>query len=276
MFDDFFGLPLLIVLFFISGLLILIAAQKARRRRLQQQVLGLKWLKELKALISHVQKHRGLSNAYLNGSEKVMSTIEGLQSEMSRDVSRLSSLDDWVVEDLRWQNITEHLQKLTSNFAKLPVENNMMQHNQLIQSLLFFVDDVAQQYDLLLLKSQGVSLQIAWRETLRTAEYIGQARALGTGVAVLNHCDSVSRIRLNYLCRKIEENTATLWRQITPDQSQKDKVSELLHCIVEQTIKDKPDMDADGYFSLATTALDSLHDQYDTMIQTQLSQLQYA
>lgn len=277
MVDAFGGLLLILFLLVLSVVWIAIAAQRARSRRLQCQILGLEWLKYLKEMIAHVQKHRGLSNAYLNGSEKAMSAIQTLQADLNRDLSRLSTMDDWVKADSRWQNISQHLGRLTKNFVNLPVDNNMNQHNQLIQSLLFFVDDVAQQYDLLLLKSSnGVALQISWREVLRTAEYIGQARAVGTGVAVLNHCDSVSRIRLNYLCRKIEENTSALWQQIRPDESQKSRVTDLLQCIVEQTIKEKSEMDSDAYFALATSALDSLHDQYDSMIRLQQQELQKA
>ena len=270
MFELNMGVVSALIVLLISAGIVAVLLRRFQTLRLQRQQLGLEWMRRLKDLLSHMQKHRGLSNAFLNGSESALADIELLQSDIQLDLKGLMVTGEWVANDLRWQNITQHWQKLSDSFSTLPADNNLNQHNQLIQSLLFSIDDVAQRYDLLLLKCPDeIPLHLSWREILPIAECVGQARAVGVGVAVQNHCDSVARIRLNYLRQKIETNTQLLWREIAPDQKQQTSVAVLLECIEHKIIKERPDIDAEDYFALATAALEGLHQQFDAMIRTQ-------
>ena len=256
----------------LAGLLVLVVlvyvvARNKQRQRFERQKKGLKWLSALRELLAHVQQHRGLSNGYLNGGENLGSDIERLQQAISRDLAYATSIDPSLEDNSRWTGITQHWARLAGNFKRLESDNNLSQHNNLIKSVLYLIDDLAQECDLLLLKNRdNVPLHLYWRELLSTAEYIGQARAVGTGVSAASYCDSVSRIRLHYLCEQIERNSERLYKQIGSSQDQTKRIAELISCIKTQLVVDKPTIEAGAYFSLATDTLDSMLAQFDALV----------
>ena len=57
-----------------------------------------------------------------------------------------------------------------------------------------------------------------------------------------------------------------VWDDIPPTPMQRQKVEQLLNCIESQVIADKPDIMLVTFFDVATKALDSLHEQYDEVL----------
>ncbi len=255
-----------IVLIFIIAMISI----RAKRQRKLRQEKGLQWLSCLRSLLSHIQKHRGMTSGYLNGGTHLVGDIERLQRNVSRDFSSVVSIDDEIDQNSRWCGITQHWARLAGNYTGHSPEHNLSQHNMLIKNVLYLIDDLAQECDLLLLKNPtDKPLHLYWRELLSAAEYIGQARAIGVGVSTAAHCDSVSRIRLNYLCQQIEGNTEKLWKEIGRDPAQVAQVKELLGCIQKQLVVDTPSIEPGDFFKLATDAIDSLLDQFDRLIKEQ-------
>lgn len=256
-----------VAIFVVLAIVLLIANQVSSKNRQAKQQLGLQWLYALKNLLSNVQKHRGLSNGYLNGDKTLSVEINLLQSKISDNIKIASRVDEWIDDNSRWQGITQHWAKLSRNYIDNSSVNNLKQHNQLIQNILYLIDEIAQEHDLLLLKTNdGKPLHFAWRELLTAAECVGQARAVGTGILASGHCDSVSRIQINYLCQKIERTTRSTWKIMSPNSSQTTRVQRLIEVINDEVIKDKPTMSTSEYFGVATSALDGLHEQYDSVI----------
>lgn len=257
------------ILFVVSVLL-----NNARHNRCRvRQRLGLEWLTSMAQLLSHVQQHRGLSNGFLNGSLQLAKEIDPLQLRIKRDLSDIQSLSNWVVSNERWLNITDHWQRLSSSYKhKLP-ESCLREHNVLIQSILFLIDDMAQAHDLLLLGRGDQPLQLLWRNLLTATEYIGQARAIGTGLSATGSCDSVSRIRLNYLCQKIISHTEIVWKELSLDSSKRNSITALVNCIRDHVVKDKVSIAPTEYFEIASRAINSLLDQYQSKIDQQREQL---
>ncbi len=240
-----------------------------RKQRLKRQAVGLSWLQSMRRLLSHIQQHRGLTNGFLNGGKDLLKDIHPLQRNISIDISDISRIDAWIEGNERWQSITQHWARLAGGFESNAADNNLVQHNNLIQSVLYLIDDMAQSHDLLLLKDdQNRPFHLSWRELLSAAEFIGQARAIGTGVAAAGSCDSISRIRLNFLCQKILENTARVWRDLAPQESQRLSVDKLVTCINEQVVHERVGIQAADFFYVASQALDSLHEQYDSIVET--------
>lgn len=254
------------------GVVILVAAglvhhQVVKQRHIRQMA-GLSWLQTMKSLLAHIQQHRGLTNGFLNGSIELQAEIQSLQIQVSRDVANICQVGKWVEESDRWQNINQHWARLAGNFRHNDLDNNLVQHNKLIQSVLYLIDDMALQHGLLSLKVQGDKpFYLLWRDLLAASEFIGQARAVGTGVAAKGECDSISRIKLNYLCKKVSENTSAVWSQLNTDQQCIDATNELLQCVKRQIILDQVSMPAPKFFDLASKALNGLHDQYDHLIE---------
>lgn len=242
----------------------------ARKRRQQRQAKGLQWLSSFRELLSHIQKHRGLTSGYLNGGENLVSEIESLQRKVSSDFSMITRVDHTIEGNSRWCGLTQHWARLAGNYPSHTTAHNLSQHNMLIKNVLYLIDDLAQDCDLLLLKnSNDKPLHLYWRELLLAAEYIGQARAVGIVVSTAMHCDSISRIRLNYLCEKIEMNTQRLWQQLGDDLKQTNSIQELLDCIHRELILERPNISPADFFELATAAIDALLEQFDRLIQEQ-------
>ncbi len=259
---------LVVAIFFI--LAVTVAAFSARYRqqeRKQRQTKGISWLQSLRKLLAHIQQHRGLGTAYLNGESSLLSKIQTVQQNAGREINAICNIDPTINDDSTWQAITQHWAKVSGNFTKYTAGNNIDQHDKLIQNILYFIDDMAQDHDLLLLHSRnGIPLHFAWRELLTAAECIGQTRALGMGVVASARCDTISRIRMNYLCQKIERTTAAAWEEIPPSSDQKEKVATLVLCIKEDIVQRGRTIDVDSYFKVATDAIDGLHEQYDEIV----------
>jgi len=261
----------LIIAIGVLFLLCLIIWSERRRRlksRRKRQKAGLSWLQSLRVLLSDIQRHRGLTMGYLKGDSALQHDIETLQKIVGRDIKEVSAIDPWMEANGRWQAITQHWARLAGRYVVNSAENNMDQHNALIQNMLYLIDDMAQEHELLALRSRdGKPLHLAWRELLLAAEFVGQARALGMGVTAAQRCDSVNRLRLKYLCQKVEENTERLWREITPMRDSEAKVQTLLGCIHSDIIKDRPTIVPQAFFLLASDTLDSLHAHYDQIVE---------
>ncbi|GAB3095290.1 hypothetical protein G8770_00860 [Aestuariicella hydrocarbonica] len=255
----------MVLAFVVSGISI-----AKRHRRKERQIRGLKWLSSLRSLLSHVQQHRGLCSGYLNGESSLILDIERLQREVSRDLMEIATIDLDIEDNPRWKGITQHWARLAGNFQTLKIESCLSQHNHLIKNVLYLIDDLAQESDLYLLKdNKSKPLHVYWRDLLSAAEYIGQARAIGTGVSAASYCDSVSKIRLNHLCQKIETNTGRLWKESGDSEKQITSVRRLIDCINNELLQDVPSIEPGEFFSLATTAIDSLLEQFDQLVKEQ-------
>lgn len=242
----------------------------ARRHRAERQARGLEWLSKLRSLLAHIQKHRGMCSGYLNGKTSLKPTIEQLQREVSRDLYDIANVDIKIEDNTRWKGIAQHWARLAGNYKTLHTDNCLAQHNYLIKNVLYLIDDLAQESDLLLLtNNKKKPLHRYWRELLLSAEYIGQARAIGTGVSAAAYCDSVSRIRLGHLCEKIELNTKRLWRDMGSSEHQMSSVATLLECINNELMQEHPTIEPGDFFAIATSAIDCLLEQFDVLIKEQ-------
>ncbi len=255
----------------VALVILIVVAVVTKRVRLEQrskrQATGIYWLQSLRVLLSHVQQHRGLTTGYLGGDKSLEPKIFQLQRSVSQDVKSITKSDPWMEDNERWKNITQHWARLAGKYQEHTKENNLNQHNKLIQSILYLIDEMAEEHDLLLVKSKnGKPLHFIWRELLMASECIGQARAIGSGVVAAMECDSVSRIRLNYLSEKIKESTDLVWSEIPPSTEQRERLNTLLTSINTRVVVDVPDIMVATFFEIATKALDSLHQQYDEVL----------
>jgi hypothetical protein len=166
--------------------------------------------------------------------------------------------------NVKWSSLIDHWSRLGGGYLQGDGEKNFKQHNILIANLLYLIDDVADVHHLS--KVTGDAMDTDWRYLLSIAEYIGQARALGTGVAAKGECSSVLRIQLNHLRNKISSSVDSSW----PDNS-RSEIQQLLRCIETQLIIERPNIQAGDYFKLATRCIEHVLEQFDR----QIDRLQY-
>jgi len=233
-------------------------------------MLGLKWLYLLRNLLAHIQQHRGLSSGYLNGGKELLKEIQPLHNKITHEISGISSTGIWMENNSEWNEILEHWKRISENYVNNTVKNNLLLHNNLIQNILYLIDDMALEHSLqLLLTTDNKPLHYFWRELLSAAECIGQARAIGTCVTASSTCDSISRIRLNYLCQQVETKTSALNQDLSFFNTDKNEISYLLNCIDKNVTREVPDIKSTEFFEIASRALNSIYAQYDEIIQMQ-------
>ncbi|USD67822.1 hypothetical protein [Vibrio sp. SCSIO 43136] len=227
----------------------------SKSKELKQFEQGLNCLLLYRQLLGLIQQHRGLSNGVLCGDNELQKRISPLQGDIQRLVQRINHNHAWLAKQENWLAISEHWQRLSKSFTEQTASNNLQQHNKLIANVLFLIDDIAEQHRLYELKDKdNRSIRYLWQDLLVTAENIGQARAIGTGVAAAQTCTSVDRIRLSYLHQAIER------------VSTGNKTAKLLDTIQQEVILDQPLVKAQAYFELATQALEEVFNDFDASL----------
>lgn len=257
---------MIILLAFPVGFLLFLMASLSRKKRYAtlQFTQGIEYIKLLRSLLAFVQQHRGLTTGFINGNRAVKSDIESLALKIKRTMGDIDAAGDWMRENIKWSSLVDHWTRLGMIYLQGDADKNFKQHNILIANLLYLIDDVADVHHLS--KITGDAMDTDWRYLLSIAEYIGQARALGTGVAAKGECSSVLRIQLNHLRNKIASSVDSSW----PDKS-RSEIQQLLRCIETQLIVDQPSIQAGDYFTLATRCIEHVLDQFDR----QIDRLQY-
>lgn len=235
-------------------------SQLQRQRRLHRYQQGLEAVRQLRQLITLFQRHRGLTTALLRAPD------EALQRQLNQVLAQLGPLLQQLhqrplVNALeRWQAAREHWLRLSGRHHDLSVSINLAQHNQLIQSLLYLLEDVALSAGLPRL-SQGSTLDLGllWRDLLPAAELIGQARALGSGVAAAGSCGSGERIRLRFLADKLRRiREQPFLSQPASGNDARQLLIELETLIQQHLLSEVPQVSAEEYFQRASLALEKV------------------
>lgn len=255
------GAPwVLALVVFLAVFLPLLWWSRQRRLAMAQFAQGLAYVKALRVLLTHIQQHRGLTTGFLSGNRELSGDIAQLEKRIAGDLQELKALGSWLKNNSLWLNILDHWSRLSRRYSENDINENLRQHNLLISHLMYLIDDVAEAHRLQRKVAQANEPE-DWRELLVIAEVIGQARALGTGVAAQGQCTSVQRIQLYHLCHKIEQHL----QQPLPDTIRV-AVKQLLACIQSDMVLDRPVISAQDYFKLASSSLDQVLKLFDGQI----------
>lgn len=277
---------MIIVILTIFVLLLVSAFLYSHHKNSQQvktQRQGLKRIREIKKLITLVQKHRGLTLAWLNGDN----SIEVQLNNLKKDINSLNNfvLQTDICHNDRWISYYDHWQRLLTTKLGQSLLNSYDQHCLMVKNLSYLLEDTAENH---LLTADYITdmpnIGYAWRELIVTVENIGQSRAIGTGVTAKKHCSSVDKIRLNFLTLnmgKISRNTFDKL-SYSPDEKikhetllnlAKNKMDNLIKTIQEQLINSTHvEIDHHHYFKLATDTIE----EFDNIFEHQMKQLSKA
>ncbi|MCM2679066.1 nitrate- and nitrite sensing domain-containing protein [Echinimonas agarilytica] len=233
--------------------------RRSHARHLARYQHGIEWLQSLRAFLTPMQQHRGLTTAFLNGDKDMAIKIGQVQQQIERQIRALKSQGDWISSTSRWEGILDHWQRLSANYINHTPSYSLEQHNRLILNILHLIEDCAEQHHLQELTIDGqLSAEHLWQSLLFNAEFIGQARALGTGVAAAHHCGSVERIRLKYLHSKLSS-----YNQVCNNNLCRTKLTPLLASIQNEITIQEPSITATKYFGIATDALETVMKEFD-------------
>lgn len=231
----------------------------------QAQAHGVLWLQALRTLITHVQRHRGLSAGVLAGDHSLQQRLTDTQLQVSRDFAQIGAVGEWIKHSSSWQGITQHWARLAGNVYQLNVSRAMDQHNRLIKNILVLVDDIALAHHL---NSGPAFKSNIWRDLLTLAEYIGQARAIGTVIAAKGHDWSdndyvKARLNLQKVDQEIVATLETPRCRTGLDAQNLQHVLDFLTYIDGQILREGPLVSAPEFYLEASKTLDRIYEKFD-------------
>ncbi len=255
-----------------AGLIALLAALAGglRRRERQRRQAALAALKTLRVLLERAQQHRGLRNVLLRGDAQLEPRVQRLRQDIEDSFRQLTPCAALLAGQPHWPAVQQawgQIQRLGRD-----IDENLKCHNVLVNELLYLLEDLAWDSGLHSLPT-GQAVGAIWRETLRAAECVGQARALGTLIASQGRCSGVEHIRLSFLRDKAEGSAALAFRELQglslghSLERARQQLNALLALIDQQLLlNESVEVTADDYFSRATEALSALFALVDQVL----------
>lgn len=255
-----------------------VIAGRSRRNCLSLRLEGVRINRITKQLLLDMQQHRGMVNAFLSGDQSFAAKLERKKTEIERDMGALDALHSRLLAECKcWGGIRDAWQSLRGESQALATEDSFRRHSELIRAIIYLMGDVAERSQIVGACPTDAALASAlWHKLPIAAEGLGQARALGSGVAAKGHCSSVVRIRLRFLEGRIRETMkwvnddlaraepAQAAAMITLWDAAHKTVADFLALLEKEIINtEKPAVDAGHYFSTATKTLDALFSAYD-------------
>lgn len=261
--------PVNYVLIALAILLLLLLLQHRHHKQLKQQRQDyLAQLLVLRQLIGGFQRHRGLSNGVLCGDVSLRDQLNSTRHKLDQLLAKALQLPTH--HSNGWQALADHWSRLGQG-RTLDAKNNLQQHHLLIRNSIFLFEDLALAADLGNNHKDLQWLPVIWREVLQTAEWAGQARALGTGMAAAQQSSPEQRIRMKFLYHKIRLLSEMAFNDLQPGFTDRlphstgllntgqQKVEQLLSCINHQLlINSQISISAPDYFRQASAAIDAL------------------
>lgn len=174
---------------------------------------GLEACRLLLALLAGFQQHRGMSTAWLAGDRSFASRLDGKAGEIGallqalRPLARHESdrphpcltVNELALFAHRWSSLRETL-------AGRSVDQSIAEHSQLVEQLLRWLAAFgeARVEPLLAGRDAHAAVRNYAARLPALTECLGQARAVGLGVATRGRCPAVARVRLMFLIARAE------------------------------------------------------------------------
>lgn len=217
-----------------------------------------------------LQQHRGMSSALLAGDRQFMAQIREKQQEIAQGLPELLQLAEREANRTRpcltpneARLFRHHWQALAQDLGDLTVEESFSRHTALVQTLLDWLDAVGDAR--IRIPASGMiapGLAQDFTHRLPTiAESLGQARALGTGVAARSSCSAVERVRLIFLLHRAESLLGQTQSSSAESAHARREVAELGRMVREQLLaRSGVTVAAPAYFKQASQAIDAIYD----------------
>ncbi|MFC5303001.1 nitrate- and nitrite sensing domain-containing protein [Azospira restricta] len=220
-------------------------------------------------LVSHLQQHRGLSSGWLAGDEGFAARMMARRADIEALLAALSPLvlaeekyarpcmtaNDLALFRHQWRTLVDTL-------ADGSVEQNIGRHTRLITRVLDWLDAFGEaRIELPAGRRLPPGLVRNYTHRLPAlAECLGQARALGSSVAVQKRCPAVSRVRLMFLAARAETLLDQAGAAAGPVGLRASEAVRGLVVAVRTGILDAGgvSLSADAYFAQATRAIDAV------------------
>ncbi len=156
---------------------------------LKHERTGLTYIKTIRQPIEHIQQHRGMMAAYLNGAKEFKDRIMQKRIVVDKKLAELSELDDKLGAQLGTGSIMADLMQQWNNIKinaiNMKSAESIKAHSAMIADMLALMSNVANVSEITLdPKLDSYYIGDALVSSLpNMLENMGQARAVGSGVA---------------------------------------------------------------------------------------------
>ncbi len=251
-------------------------AMRRDGRRLATARQALEGCGHLLALLRALQQHRGLSSGWLAGERQFEGRMGARRQEVERELIVLAETaqaellmarpcftpHDLSLFHFRWKALVDELPGLS-------IEQSIARHSQMITHTLDWLTALGEARIELpaadLVDADAVRNYASRLPLL--AEYLGQARAVGSGVAARGSCTPVARVRLMFLASRAESLQKQAM-QVAGDRQAlvaAQAVAALTGMVRQKLLAERAvTVGAEAYFAAATEAIDAVFAWIDT------------
>ncbi len=254
---------------------------------LNQEIKGVTYLQSLRLPLQHIQQHRGMTAAYLNGATQFKDRIMSKRLEVDNYFSQLQEIENKLGKELKIKDSTRKLIKLWNSIKtssmQQSAEQAIQKHSQLIRHILLLMNLVADSSKITLdSKQDSYYMGAALVSSLPyLMEYMGQARAVGSSIAAKGEFSQKTYVKLSVLINNIDNYAAHLKAgldtAITDNNDIKYKLGTLIN-INNKAITELKDLlenelikpaqitiSSDKVYSVATKAINHAYKLFDSM-----------
>jgi methyl-accepting chemotaxis protein WspA len=176
----------------------------------QQEARGLEHHRPLLPLLQHLQQHRGMSNALLSGDASFKDKLTAKSAEIEADLRKVDAVDarfgaEFGTHD-EWLSLRASCKDLLLRAASLPHEESFALHTRAITETIALIGQVGDASKLILdpdLDSYYL-MDIVIAQGPELAEFLAQARGLGSGMAASKKASAEDLEKLRRLSLLIE------------------------------------------------------------------------
>ncbi len=256
---------------------------------LEHEHRGLTYIKEVRQSIEHIQQHRGMMAAYLNGATEFRDRIMQQRVLIDKKLAELKKVDDRLGAQLDTSEIMDDLMRqwesIKANAMNMKTAEAVKVHSTIISDMLDLVSHVADTSEITLdPKLDSYYLGNVLVSSLpNMLENMGQARALGSSVAASGKfADKKAYVKLAVLSNNIdnyfrsvrsglqvayEENTAIGKELKGPTDLNHKAIREMQTLLNDKLLNAETiSVSSDKVFNTATEAISGSYKLYDALV----------
>jgi methyl-accepting chemotaxis protein len=251
------------------------------------ELVGVEYVKGLRAVIQLVQEDRGLANGFLGGNAAMQSKLLDKQTEVTRAITVMDRIDARFGKALKttasWESIKSDWDSLKNEVLKLSAPDSTRRHTELVARILGLVITAADN-STLTLDPEFESYYLMDTVIIklpRLTEYMGQLRARGTVILNNKTMSKEELLRIGLLYARVREVPSDIKSgldkvmQANPSASSEldvvnkgisADIGELLGLVDAHILSEKFDFDPIVYIDKTTATIQSQFRAFDKLV----------
>lgn len=173
----------------------------------QLELQGIALIKPISRTAQLLQQHRGLSAVFIGGYDTLHDRRAAKEKEVAEAFNALErKLPSSLAASADWQHIKANWERLRKEGVNLPVADNLDAHTRLLDQLLLFERNAADEYMLTLDSdiSTFYLIDAVLNELPDLYEHMGQIRASGTDILVKRRITEQQKLTMQHITAKLD------------------------------------------------------------------------